>query len=158
MLKNYPTVSLKFDKKRLAKQFFLALLLTLFIVGTITQLSKFSPASISRTSGKGLIGGNRSADAFTIADFKSNLQTSFPEKYMEKADGIVSVTFRKNSIYRLDTRTSYQEIVTSNSLIKTIALHQLNNIGIEYQITQAPNTSGITWVISWGGLLYFPEL
>ncbi len=158
MLKNYPTVSLKLDKKRLAKQFFLALLLPLFIVGAMTQLAKFSPASISRTSGKGPTDGNRSADSLSIAEFKGHLQSSFPEKYKEEADGIVSVAFRKNSIYRLDAKTSYQEIITPNSLIKTIVLHRLDNIGIEYQVTQSADTSGMAWVISWGGLLYYPEL
>jgi hypothetical protein len=159
MIKNYPAAEIRFDKKKLSKQLLLASILTLLIVSIITLLAKFSPpSSFNSVSGAGPSGINRNADANSIAEFRDWLEASYPEQYKATGDGLVSLSFRKNSVYRLDAKTSYQAIITPNSLIKKIILHQLDNLGVAYEISESAVAGKASWMISWGGILYFPEI
>ena len=159
MIKNYPAAQIKFDKKKLSKQLLLASIITLSIVSISTLPARFSPpSSINTLSGAGPNGIDRNADANSIAEFKDWLEASHPEQYRATRDGLVSLSFRKNSVYHLDAKTSYQAIVTPNSLIKTIILHQLDNLGVAYEISESAIAGKASWMISWGGILYFPEI
>jgi hypothetical protein len=90
--------------------------------------------------------------------FLKQMSLLYPESYTTN-NGIAEVAIRKKSTYHLNIRTTYQEVVTANQLIKTIITHKLDEQGIEYQLwNMEPENSDAKWIISWGGILYLPKI
>ena len=91
-------------------------------------------------------------------DFLQHMSATYPESYETNKGGIASVAIRKSSSYHFNIQTTHQQVVTGNRLIKSIIAHKLDDVGIEYQISQSASYEGsnMTYIISWGGLLYLP--
>lgn len=78
------------------------------------------------------------------------------------AGAYTTVQLSNHTIYRLHHPTTHQEVATTDTSIRQQIARQLTVAGIEYEVVQNNSDEVVLekgeWVISWGGLLYLPEL
>ena len=163
-MKTYLSTTLTNGKGNGSTKVLVALLLSIIIVFVLKYLSESKHTSGHQKASESVSLNSYPQDYQTPFEaakpFLNQMSESYPDSYTMD-NGIATVFIRKRSFYRFYSKTTYQEIVTKNKLIRSIITHQLDNQGIEYQLLQTstfPASAKPSWTISWGGVLYLPKI